>query len=229
MMASSSQRNIGSGRTRASTQNKDLSIPTSPTITAENSVEANIDFTKSLVAALNSTEIKESLHQVIRDAVSKEVKAVIRETLSVEIQALLQPLEDKFQALEMEQDRRYTETTQEIKSLNDSKKIMADNLLNLERAHRANNIKLTGVNIETPAPQSKQTVDCDGNQADKIDLQDYLKNKVLEVFNEAGIEGLLKEDIVNIQKFRLQGQPSLLIVKMTNEGKKTKCINRGQS
>jgi hypothetical protein len=213
------------GRTRSSAQTKDLqqhdpgSPPTSPT--TANLPTGKDEVTKSLMAAFSSPEFKEILDQAVSTAVRREVKTVMRESLGEEIQALIGPLEEQFQALEMEHDRRYTVTSQEIKDLKDSKRLLEDKIMILERAHRANNIKMTGVNLHIPVPPKNH----DENQP-KIDVQDIMKNKVMEVFEEAGIEGVAKTDMVNIQKFRLQGQPSLMIIRMNNEGIKNRVFKQ---
>jgi hypothetical protein len=198
-----------------------IHVPTSPS-----SVDSNDSFTKSLLAALDSKVVKDSLHKVIGEAIRKEsevirkeVQSAIRESISTELQAIIQPLEDKFQALEFESDRRFTVNSDQIKELNDSKKIMEDKIATMERAYRSSNLKITGINLHIPAvPRNPQ--DNEGADLPRPDMQEILKDKIFEVFHEAGIVNVLREDIVNIQKFKLQGQPSLLIVKMVNEAKK---------
>jgi hypothetical protein len=175
-----------------------------------------------LVAALSTSEVKEALNKSISEAVSREVSACVRAeiraemqalkvSIKTEIQAITQPLDDRITALEMESDRRFSVTTEQLDSLKDDKKTTNERLRNLERSYRASNLKISGINLKSPATS---------NEEPKPNLHELLKNKVMETFSEAGIDGLHKEDIINIQTMKTPGQPNTMILKLINESKK---------
>jgi hypothetical protein len=196
-------------------------IPVSPTSATTGIMDSPVpdkSFTKHLVAALSSTEVKESLNKMITEAVRSEVSACIRsevqtlrETLSAEIRAITQPLEDRLTALEMEADRRFTVTSDQLDQLRDDRKSTDEKLRNFDRQHRASNLKITGLNLQYPAAQKGET---------RQNLQDLIKDKIMNTFTEAGIDGFHREDIVNVQTIKSPGQPSSYLLKLTNENRK---------
>jgi hypothetical protein len=200
----------------------------------------NNDFTSNLVAALQTSEVKNLFIQIQASSLkTQEVRNsyidILRPAITEEVQNAVQPLADRILAQEMNADMVQTQTANKIDELRTKNDQLVNKIRQLDKASRLCNLKLVGLKFDLDQyakSLASASVDTNDDQEDisvenakpdesthvpPLSIQKVLKTKVISVLKDAGFRNISLNDIARITRIRVPGKENILLLDMQDE------------
>jgi hypothetical protein len=139
--------------------------------------------------------------------VIKAFENMLVPTINRSVNAALAPVKEKVDALELDNNLKHDEYKVKFEKIMKDHNDLQQKFKQMDRSSRICNLKIYGIPLKS---------------TDNMSKQDSYSDSIMEIVEEAGIDGIKKEDFNTISRITPSGQPSFLLVKMNTYKQKMK-------
>lgn len=159
-----------------------------------------------LVQALSNPDVLKAFDKML-DPKFQENRVNVEKAIN----EALTPISERLDAIELDNENKFSQVTEKILKLEDSHKELVSKLNVLDRDSRSNNLRIYGVPLK--------------REGDEPLMESYI-NSILSVMSEADIQEITASDFSSVTKITPSGQQSFLLAKMTSESSKKKIYSQ---